>query len=152
MLKPPLRRLLLAAAWLLLLLPATAPSLHAQDRAAAEIRVRLLHATTGGDAPGDHAELADLLPVLRANLKADAFRLLAARDVTPTAGQRVALGSGLVLTFTEATPDGLCSVILERQQKAILTTRVRLRPGKPVILGGIPHPAGGSLLVVLSTR
>lgn len=134
----------LTVAMILLFVSAMAGAAHAQTT----IRVRLLEADNS--AMPSTPELQDVLPLLRENLRFQSYRLLASRDAAATAGTRVALAHDLNLTVTESNTERQ-SVQVHHLDRLLLETKLRLTPGKPIILGGFPSRDGGSLIIVITS-
>lgn len=65
----------------------------------------------------------------------------------------VALGDGYHLELRGSARDGGTRLEVRwfRGAQALLNTAVHLKPGKPVILGGVPHDKG-TLIVTLTAR
>ena len=65
----------------------------------------------------------------------------------------IALGDGHHLQLRGSEKDGGTRVEVRwfRGEQALLNTAVNLKPGKPVILGGVPHEKG-TLIVTLTAR
>ena len=119
----------------------------AQGRRAPVLLLRLIEASEQGETAQDDA-LADVLPVLKRNLGFDAYRLLSARKQPLTGNFSLVLADGYRLSATEV--DGAeMTLKLARERERILETRLRLRPGRPVILGGFPYENHNRKLIII---
>ena len=138
--------------WLLCLLSALWPVLGtAQEwRKPARAPVLLVRVVAAGKDAGPAAtsELSDILPLLRENLRFQSYRLLCSRRVVLREGNKVDLTGGLRMVFSEVRGVDF-RVRVEKGKGRLIETRLRLRPGKPVILGGLPADGAGTLLLVL---
>ncbi len=119
----------------------------AQEISGRKLAVRLLTADNQG--PGSTAGIQDVLPLLQQNLRFRFYSLASSRTVSVRQGVQSHLGRGLNLTIGSVEGDALTVEIL-RKKRRLLRTRLKLRPGKPIILGGIPGEDGLTLIVVLS--
>jgi len=109
------------------------------------VRVRLVRASAE-PAPTD-PDLAGLANLLRHNMSFRSFRLLDSQSVPlPTA--RTLHFTGRFRLTLEGPPNAL-NVTLARDRQTILKTRAVLRPGAPLVIGGVPDGSGGTLLFVL---
>ena len=113
-------------------------------------RVQIRVISAGNGSPQEKTDgITDVLPFLKENLRYSSYRLLSTRTVTPAENLRVSLDSGLTLTFRELRGH-TCTVSLERRGQPVVTTRVNLLPGRPIIAGPVPEPGGAVLLTVLN--
>ena len=111
------------------------------------LRVRLVRASPD-QAPTD-PDLASLADLLRNNMSFRSFRLLDSQSVPlPLPTARTLHFSGRFRLALEGPPNTL-NVTLARDRQTILKTRAVLRPGAPLVIGGIPDGSGGTLLFVL---
>ncbi|MCF7855722.1 MAG: hypothetical protein K9N51_13055 [Candidatus Pacebacteria bacterium] len=92
--------------------------------------------------------LADILPLLRQNLRFTRYRLISRRTVALSEGQRIPLAYGYTLNFSNVQSQAL-TVHIFRQQQMLLRTRLRLKSRRPVLLGGFPHAGDSTLIAVL---
>jgi hypothetical protein len=133
---------LAVAGWLLM-----TSAVQAQETAAPTLLIRLVQASNSGG-QGDDAALADVLPVLRNNLRFSVYKLLDSRrhalrhDFSLTLAQQFRI-AGIEVAGSELT------VQVFRGSEELLRTRLRLRPDRPVILGGFTHGDDVTLILVL---
>lgn len=128
---------------------ALTPAAFAADNPAALERLTVRVVGGGNDTrPADPA-IRDIVPSLQDNLRYNAYWLVCRRVVAPVENARVKLDAGLVLELKEVK-DRSCSVTVERHGRPFILTRVRLEPGSPVILGGLPDATGAVLFIVLN--
>ena len=116
------------------------------------ISARLIAAS---DAPVAEAgsELADLLPLLKDNLKFNSFRLICRRNFVAMEDLRVKLDEGMSLVISQIKKEtGTFQV--ERRGKILLNTRLRLEAGRPVVLvlAGFTNESGATLILVLGSE
>ncbi|NOY83025.1 MAG: hypothetical protein GXP31_18660 [Kiritimatiellaeota bacterium] len=104
----------------------------------------------GGDAvrAGASEKLADILPLLRDNLRFRNYRLIFSRKLTLREGAVAELPGGLRMVLYEVRGTEF-RVRVGRDRDRLIEARMRLRRGKPVILGGLPADGPGTLLLVL---
>jgi len=108
--------------------------------------VRLVRALESADASSaPDPALADVLPTLQETLRFRSYRL--------TAAKRTRVRNGLVLDlpplrlrFSEVQGNSF-RLEVEQNGRPVLRSRVRLRPGRPVVVGGLPSDGGALLLV-----
>ena len=125
-----------------------APARAAAETALQHVQIRVIAA--GNSGPQEkNAGLTDVLPFLKETLRYSSYQLLSTRTVTPAENLRVSLDSGLTLAFRELRGRS-CTVNLERRGQLVVTTRVNLLPGQPIIVGPVPEPGGTVLLTVLN--
>ncbi len=111
--------------------------------------VRLVAAGNGGVARNPSSgKLADILPLLRDNLRFQNYRLIFSRNVVLREGAVVELTGGLRMVLYEVRGAEF-RVRVQKGRDRLVETRLRLRRGKPVILGGWPADGLGKLLLVL---
>ena len=110
------------------------------------------HAVAGVDAAGRVGGdgLADVLPLLRGNLGFSDYRLVSSRRMILAEGAAAELGDGLRLQVRDIGARH-CTLHISRGAQELLSTRLRLAPGRPLVLGGFPAGDGArTLMVVIS--
>jgi len=110
------------------------------------------HAVAGVDAAGrvGGGELDDVLPLLRGNLGFSDYRLVSSRRLIIAEGAAAELGDGLRLQIRDIGARH-CTIYIFRGAQELLSTRLRLAPGRPLVLGGFPAGDGArTLMVVIS--
>jgi len=116
-------------------------------RAASTLSIRLVQTTPG---PDSSPELADVLPALRRTLAAQGFRLRTTRQIPLPARQQVALADAITVRC-EGDARNL-EIRVFRDNTQLAHTRVNLKGGAPLILGGFQADDGSRLLVVFVAR
>ena len=114
----------------------------------APVRIRFIAASPTGDPPSPRGPFQDLLPLLR-NLRFKSFESVTDTTVPLRAGATARLRYGYTVEFTTVDAT-MATVRVVRNRKALLSTRLRLVPGKPVLLGGFPHQGDSRLIIVLT--
>ncbi len=130
--------------WLLLgvfVLGGSAPAF----AAGGSLSVRMLEADNS-DKPSSPS-VTDIAPMLQRTLRFSSYRLLATRRMVLRDGEAGAFNQGVTVRFSEVSDKSL-TVEVRKGKQRILHTRLLLRRGKPVVLGGIPGEAGTSLILV----
>jgi len=120
----------------------------AAENAGVHLTARLVAASM--DTTADATEsLDDVLPLFQENLKFNTYRLVCKRAFNVTDGLRIKLERDITLVLGEARKNQ-CTVQVERNGKALLTSRFRFDRGHPVVLGGFPEEKGNTLIIVLA--
>ena len=98
----------------------------------------------------DAKALSDVLPLLRGNLGFSKYQLVNQRQMTVEDGATADLGEALTLEIGNVGARH-CTIRISRHGQELLSTRVRLAPGRPLVLGGFPAGAGARTLMVVIT-
>lgn len=109
------------------------------------LRIRLVQASPE-PGPTDPA-LVPLADLLRRNMTFRSFRLLDVKTLRLPAAQTLPFPGRFRLSL-EGTAAAL-TVTLNRGSQTILNTRTSLHSRTPLVIGGVPHGSGGTLLFVL---
>lgn len=129
----------------LLFLAAQAEAVPRQGR----LNIRLVEAYNEGPPSRPGASLRDIEPMLRRNLPYRNFKLVGSGSLSIPANGMVKLDRDVTVRCSGTLKS--MRVVLERNKKVALQTRVQLSRGRPFIVGGFPSQ-GGKLLVVLVVR
>ena len=113
------------------------------------VEVRLLETGQGVQAP-DPA-IADIIPVLQRMLRFPSYKLLGRGTCPRKEGASAKLSNGISVRLSSVSGQAM-NVEVARKGQKVIQTKVLLIPGKPLVLGGIPGPAGAKLILVLTTR
>lgn len=161
--------------WMLLLLAGGMCGLAGSEDARAAlvgqvVSVRLVAAMTGNPVAGggidtavatvesaktsrdaaDAKALSDILPLLRGNLGFSNYQLISQRRMTVEDGAAADLGEDLTLEIGNIGAKH-CTIRISRQGQELISTRVRLAPGRPLVLGGFPAGDGSHTCMVVIT-
>mgnify|MGYP006293340745 CR=1 FL=1 len=112
------------------------------------LRVRFIAASPTGQLPGRQKQFKDILPLLK-NLRFRSFRAVNDTYTDLKRGAHSDLRYGYRVELTSVRGNAV-SVRVRRNRKALLSTRLTLRPGKPVLLGGFPHEDDEKLIIVMT--
>ncbi len=112
------------------------------------VAARLVAASSTGNTVSP--ELADVVPLLQETLRFTSYQLACARHF-PLGERIVKLEKGLTLGISKVE-NNECTVTVNRQGRPLVSMRVRLAPGHPVVVGSIPDADGSSLFVVLTAK
>jgi len=123
-------------------------SASAESIAGKTVKVRLL-AAGGEGAATANAELQDVLPHLRSTLRFDSYRLVSTSQLVVNVGGSVKLDGDLSLTVTGIEGETLTAEV-RRGDKRLVQTRLKLRAGSPISLGGFSGAEGENLIIVVS--
>jgi len=115
---------------------------------AARLDIRLVAADDSGKS--NDPRLADLLPLLGGNLKFSSFALIARKNVSLQPADGISLGKGYSLALSDVAGDSVRIQVTHGRTK-LLETKLRLRPGRPVLVGGFPDD-GKTLIIVITMR
>lgn len=130
-------------------LAADAQKLAGGDTGGPTMSIRLIAAANSGKTE-NAAALGDILPLLEDNLRRYAsYALVCQRQAVIMEGTRIKLDRGLSVTVS-GIKDKTCTVAVDRRGKTLVSTRLRLEPGRPVILGGFPEDDGTTLILVIT--
>ncbi len=112
------------------------------------LTVRLLQAdNSGGDSsPG----LEDVAGLLQRTLRFTTYRLLGTGTLEVRDGAAAKLGQEIVVRLGAVAGKSM-TVEVQQAGQRLVQTKVTMQPDKPIILGGIPGPGGGTLILVLNT-
>lgn len=113
------------------------------------VTVRLVVAENTQSAKEDPA-LADVLPVLKENLRFRSYRLLSTRQLQARENAEATLGKKLSLTLTDVAGTSFTARV-KRDTTVVVQTRLNLVPGRPVLVGGLPSEGDSRLIVILHT-
>ena len=113
-----------------------------------QVTARLVEASA--DAAPNAPELADVLPLLQELLKFNSYQLVCSRTFPPTEGLRVKLERGQTFVVSNVKGNEF-TVTVDRGGKTILTMRVKLQPGRPVVFN-VPSDRGHSYFIVLTAK
>jgi len=113
-----------------------------------QVTARLVEAFSDGtpNAP----ELADVLPLLQELLKFNSYQMVCSRTFPATEGLRVKMERGQTFVVSNVKGNEF-TVSVDRGGKTILTMRVKLQPGRPIVFN-VPSDRGHSYFVVLTAR
>ena len=123
-----------------------------ESRRGKRVYVRLVRADVNGavQTKSDPA-LADVLEALRATpWHFSSYRLVAAKRIRVKDGLEVAVAS-LELRFSDVQ-GGSFRLEVRQNDRPVIRSRVHLRAGRPVILGGLPADGDGSALLLVLVR
>ena len=134
--------------WSLVLILSLAGAAEAAGEENNILSVRLV-AAEKADSPANDSALKDVLPLLQKNLKFDSYRLVTTRKQPLRPQTRVTLDFGYEVRLTDVSAQ-TATVKMFRKRQALLSTRLRLKTGHPVILGGFQHDDDTTLIVVLT--
>lgn len=99
--------------------------------------------------PGDSdPALDDVLPLLRRNLRYNSYRQATAATAALRSGTQVPLRMGYHLELVDVSDNEL-TVRVAKRREVLLNTRLALRPGKPIVLGGFSEGENTLLIVLL---
>jgi len=112
------------------------------------VLVRLV-AADNSEAGDGNGELADVLPLLKDNLRFKSYQLLASGKVATGGTQPTAVGLGYSILVTKQGANTF-SVDVSKGGRSLVKTRVILAPRQPVMLGGFPYNDDGKVIVVVS--
>lgn len=127
----------------------TATTVVAQQGGPRAVTVRLVVAENKQGAKED-AALADVLPLLKENLRFTSYRLLSTHQLQAREKAQANLGKQLSLTLTDVAGTTFMARV-KRGAKVVVQTRLNLVPGKPVLVGGLPGEGDSRLIVILHT-
>ena len=113
-----------------------------------QVSARLIEASSEGNATAP--ELNDVKPLLQELLRFTSYQLVCARTFPAIDGLRVKLERGQTFVLSEVKRNEM-NVSVDRGGKTILTMRVVLVPGRPVIFN-VPSTRGHNYFIVLTTR
>ena len=134
--------------WVLLALCAllTAGAAVADSR----LRVQVVEASKQ-EKPSVDPGLEEIAKLLGAHLKFNTFRLKVSRSYAWTESDGLYLGAGLQMKLSNV--DGRTGTVeVYRNRERVLRTRILLRPGKPVTVGGFPADGDASLVIALTLQ
>lgn len=112
------------------------------------IKVRLLLADNSGESSSE--DLNDILPLLKKNLRFNSYRLVSQRT-TQARASTLDLPFAYKLQYTDVDLPSV-TVSISRKAKTLLRTRLYLRPGRPVLVGGFQHGRDSTVILVLELR
>ena len=95
-------------------------------------------------------ELADVLPLLQELLKFNSYQMVCTRTFPAIEGLRVKMERGQVFVISNVK-DNEFTVSVDRGGKTILTMRVKLQSGRPVVFN-VPSSRGHNYFVVLTAK
>lgn len=107
--------------------------------------------TASKDAGSTDARLNDVLGLLQSNLSLKSFRLDGEAVLDLKEGATATLGKGYRLDLSQVQ-DSNAMVRLSQNQRDLVRTRLALRRGCPVVVGGFDDPAGGKTIIILKLR
>ena len=110
------------------------------------LSVRTVTASQGKAVEDERLE--DVLPLLQTTLRFSAFALDGEYELAMTEGSQVTLTDGYVLSLKQVEGKS-ATVNVMKKKKRIIQTRLSLRKGKPVIVGGFDAPGGGKSIIIL---
>ena len=142
---------LLAAAILFLTVGQCLPTwaqMGAGGGAPLQVSARLIEASSEGNAVAP--ELNDVKPLLQELLRFTSYQLVCARTFPAMNGLRVKLERGQTFVVSEVKRNEM-TVSVDRGGKAVLSMRVVLVSGRPVIFN-VPSTRGHNYFIVLNTR
>ena len=142
---------LLAAAALFLVASLGAPAFAqagAGDGAPLQVSARLVEASAEGNAIAP--ELDDVKPLLQELLRFTSYQLVCARTFPVMEGLRVKLERGQTFVVSAVRRHEM-TVSVDRGGKTILSMRVSLVPGRPIIFN-VPSTRGHNYFIVLTPR
>ncbi len=109
------------------------------------VSVRLVRASN--EEAGDTAGIEDVATILAGSLPFKNFRLVASAQTPLPAAARLQLGS---YTVACKGPQDKLAIAVSQGRNELLNTSVRLRDGKPLILGGFPDGEARMVLVFVA--
>ena len=131
-----------------LLLSAWACSLGAQP-VTPTLSARLVTASKEGGSTD--ARLADVLPLLQSTLSFTSFRLEGEVTLPFRAGATATLAKGYRLELSQVQESN-AMVRVSQDARDLVQTKLALREGRPVIVGGFDDPAGGKTIIILKLQ
>ena len=111
------------------------------------VTVRLVVAENVRSAEEDKG-LADVLPLLKENLRFSSYRLLSKRNLQAGENAETSLGEQLSLTLTDVSGNTFMARV-KRGKNVLLQTRLNLAPGRPVLVGGLPGEGSSKLIIII---
>jgi hypothetical protein len=145
------RRASLLAALLLLAAGLCAPAFAQQGAGGPpppQVTARLIEASS--DNQPNSPELADVLPLLQELLRFNSYQMVCSRNFPVTEGLRVKLEHGQTFVVSNVKGNEF-TVSVDRGGKTILSMRVKMEPGRPVVFA-VPSTRGHSYFIVLTAR
>lgn len=115
-----------------------------------QITIRLVAASDTGKTENAQA-LGDVLPLFEGNMHYTSYALVCKHEAVVMEGLRVKLDNGFAVSLSEVKKN-VCTVTVDRAGKALVTTRLRLEAGRPVVLSGFPDRSGVTFIVVINIR
>lgn len=94
--------------------------------------------------------LEDVMPLLRANLRYSDYRLIEDRDLKLRPGVEREFPGGFRV-FVSDIDKLIMTVSVDRHQQSLLRTRLRLRVGRPLVVGPFRDPGGSGGFILIFT-
>ena len=113
-----------------------------------QVSARLIEASTEGNAVTP--ELDDVKPLLQELLRFTSYELVCARTFPAIDELRVKLDRGQTFVLSNVRHNEM-TVSVDRAGKTILSMRVVLVPGRPVVFN-VPSTRGHNYFIILTTR
>ena len=136
------------AHWYLVLILGWALAGPAWAQKAPTLSVRMV--TASQQERAEEPRLRDVLPLLK-TMKFASFVLDGEYKIGLREGSRAALAKGYVLTLTQVQGKK-ATVNVTRKRKRVVQTKLSLRKGRPVLVGGFDDASGGKTIIVLKLQ
>lgn len=118
----------------------------AQVVEAGDLTVRLVAASNNDSASSK--ELSDVIELLKKTLAFKSYSLKGSSSVAlPAANKTISLGGYSVKCDGN---QGKLEIVVKKSGKVLLSTKVSLKSGKPLILGGFPQGANKLVLIFVA--
>ena len=114
------------------------------------LNVRLVRVTESKEVGTVDPGLKDVLPLLKANLRYSSYHLVEDRNLKLKPGVQQELPDGFKVHVSDID-NMIMTVYIDRHMHSLLRTRLKLRVGRPLVVGPFRDPQGTSGYILIFT-